>query len=104
MENLEEKFLICDTAIHTVKIWSLEKFNKCDPWIIKQTENYNHYLLCSPDIPWKTDPFRENPKDRERIFEIYLNELKNKPLTIISGTKLNRIKQAQNIINRYIIT
>lgn len=103
MEKLEKEILICDTAIHTIKIWSLDKFKKCDPWILDQTENYNHYLLCSPDIPWEVDPLRENPKDRHRIFKIYLNELQNKPFTIISGTKLSRIKQSQKIINRYLI-
>ena len=104
MESLEKKILICDTAIHTIKIWSLEKYNKCDPWIIKKRENYNHYLLCSPEIPWEADPLRENPKDRKRIFQIYLEELKNKPMTIISGTQSERIKQAQKLINTYIIS
>tara|TARA_B100001559_G_C16241328_1_gene502551 strand:- start:45 stop:575 length:531 start_codon:yes stop_codon:yes gene_type:complete len=101
---LEKKILICDTSIHTIKIWSLDKFNKCDPWIIKKKENYNHYLLCYPDVPWKEDPLRENPHDRKRIFDLYLTELKDKPLTIISGNKTERIKQAQNVINRHIIS
>jgi len=104
LEALEKKILICDTAIHTIKIWSLEKFNKCDPWITKKKENYTHYLLCSPDIPWEKDPLRENPKDRQKIFKLYLNELKNKPLTILSGTPLKRIKQAQKVINHYIVS
>jgi len=102
METLETQILICDTTIHTIKIWSLKKFNKCDPWIVERKENYTHYLVCSPDIPWEADPLRENPKDRQRIFQLYLNELKNKPLTIISGTQCKRIKQAQKIINQYI--
>ena len=28
--NLEKKIMLCDTGIHTIKIWSLDKFNKCD--------------------------------------------------------------------------
>ena len=59
-------------------------------------ENYNHYLLCYPDVPWKEDPLRENPHDRKRIFDLYLTELKDKPLTIISGNKTERIKQPTN--------
>tara|TARA_B100000579_G_C22794342_1_gene836248 strand:- start:780 stop:1283 length:504 start_codon:yes stop_codon:yes gene_type:complete len=102
LENLEKKILICDTAIHTIKIWSIEKFHKCHSWTAKKKEDYTHYLLCSPDIPWEDDPLRENPKDRKRIFKLYLKELKNKPLTVISGTPLERIKQAQKVINRYI--
>ena len=102
LETLEKKILICDTAIHTIKIWSLEKFHKCHCWTIKKKEDDTHYLLCSPNIPWEDDPLRESPKDRKRIFELYLKELKNKPLTVISGTPLERIKQAQKVINRYI--
>ena len=55
-------------------------------------------------MPWKEDPLRENPHDRKRIFDLYLIELKDKPLTIISGNKTERIKQAQNVINRHIIS
>ena len=102
-EQLGGRLIIYDTAIHTIKIWSLDKFNKCEPWILKQKEDYTHYLLCYPDIPWEDDPLRENPEDRKRIFRLYLNELNNRPVTIISGTQLDRINQAQKIINRYII-
>ena len=99
----EKKIMLCDTGIHTIKIWSLDKFNKCDPWFFKKKEYYDHYLLCYPDIPWEKDPLRENPYDRKRIFKLYLNELSNKPYTVISGSEINRIKQAQKIINKYII-
>lgn len=101
--NLEKKIILCDTGIHTIKIWSLDKFNKCDPWFLNKKEDYDHYLICYPDIPWEKDPLRENPHDRKRIFKLYLNELNNKPHTIISGSDINRIKLAQKIINKYII-
>jgi len=103
LETLSSKILICDTAIHTIKIWSLDKFNKCDPWITQVKEDYTHYLLCYPDIPWEVDSLRENPEDRKRIFKLYLRELKNKAVTILTGTKLQRVKHAQKIINHYVI-
>ena len=102
MEKMSEKILICDTSIHTIKIWSHDKFNKCDPKIYDIKENYKHYFICSPDIPWQYDPLRENPKDRNRIFNIYLEELKNKPFTIIKGPISKRIENAQKIINQYL--
>ena len=93
--------MLCDTGIHTIKIWSIDKFKNVTPgFIIK--EDYDHYLICYPDIPWEKDTLRENPYDRKRIFKLYLNELNNKSYTIISGSEINRIKQAQKIINKYI--
>ena len=99
MEKKSEKILICDTSIHTIKIWSNDKFNKCHPKIHDIKENYKHYFLCSPDIPWQYDPLRENPKDRDRIFNAYIKELKNKPLTIVKGSIKERLKQVQKIID-----
>ena len=102
MEKKSEKILICDTSIHTIKIWSHDKFNKCHPKIYDIKENYKHYFLCSPDIPWEYDTLRENPKDRNRIFNLYLKELKNKPFTIIEGSIRKRVENAQKIINQYL--
>jgi len=99
---LEKKILICDTSIHTIKIWSHDKFNKCHPKVYDLEENYRHYFLCSPDIPWEYDPLRENPKDRDRIFNAYIKELKNKSLTIVKGSIKERVKQVQKIIDLYL--
>jgi nicotinamide riboside kinase len=82
-------FFICDTDVLTIKIWSEEKYGHCDEWIIEQvqmpdsptlqTSNFKLqtlYLLCSPEgIAWEADPLRENPNDRERLFEVYEKEL-----------------------------
>jgi nicotinamide riboside kinase len=82
-------FFICDTDVLTIKIWSEEKYGRCDEWIIKQvqipdiptlqTSNFKLqtlYLLCSPEgIAWEADPLRENPNDRERLFEVYEKQL-----------------------------
>ena len=102
MEKKSEKILICDTSIHTIKIWSHDKFNKCHPKIYDLEENYKHYFLCSPEIPWEHDPLRENPKDRDRLFNIYIKELQNKPFTIVKGSIKERMKQVQKIIDIYL--
>jgi nicotinamide riboside kinase len=82
-------FFICDTDVLTIKIWSEEKYGHCDKWIIEQvqipdistlqTSNpqlQTLYLLCSPEgIAWEADSLRENPNDRERLFEVYEKEL-----------------------------
>ena len=67
-EISEEPLLLLDTDLITLKIWSEYKYGTCDNLITsqvkKQKKENRIYLLCKPDIPWKFDPQRENPKDR----------------------------------------
>ena len=79
LEQANESFLFCDTDLITIKVWSLFKYKVCDNWIIDQIEKQKSenrfYILCKPDIPWVYDSQRENPNDREDIFEIYKTKL-----------------------------
>lgn len=77
-----------DTDITVIKIWSEYKFGSCDPWILEQyhKRNYDFYLLTYPDLSWHPDPLRENPEDREELFNIYLEDL------ISRGVKYGIIK------------
>jgi len=63
------KLLIMDTYLINIKIWSLEKYSECDPWVLNKLKTFKPalVLLCQPDIPWEADPLRENPKDRDRL-------------------------------------
>ena len=92
------QFIFCDTDFLVCKIWSEEKFGKCDPWIDKMYSKniYDLYLLCKPDIPWVADPLRENPGDRNRLYDIYLNQLKEKDYhyKIASGSGKERLEMA----------
>ena len=76
--QFEQDKRILDTDLITIKIWSNYKYGNCDNWILqqiqKQTSKERFYLLCKPDIPWEADPKRENPNDREELFEIYKKE------------------------------
>ena len=75
----EKNKKILDTDLITIKIWSNYKYGQCDKWIldqIKKQKNRNRiYLICKPDLPWETDPLRENPKDRMKLFQIYKEEI-----------------------------
>ncbi|RLD61290.1 MAG: ATPase [Bacteroidetes bacterium] len=90
-----DKFLFCDTGLIVPKIWCDVKFGKCHPWIqdIIKTHHYDLYLLCKPDIPWQADPQRENPNDRDVLFEHYLDELKTRNLLyfIVEGKEGKRL-------------
>jgi NadR type nicotinamide-nucleotide adenylyltransferase len=93
------RIIFCDTELTVIKIWSDDKFGSIDPELEKLAGNniYDHYLLCRPDLPWETDPLRENPNDRDSLFRIYEDELKNHPLTIIQGN--NRLEKAVAVVS-----
>ena len=96
------KFLFSDTEMLVCKIWSEEKFGRCHPWILNQLgrQDYDLYLLCKPDLPWQPDPLRENPQDRDRLYEVYQQELilRNLPYKIVSGQGSNRTATAVQAI------
>jgi nicotinamide riboside kinase len=80
---------VSDTEMMVIKIWEEEKFGLTSPKIMTCFEEDHHdlYFLCRPDFEWEEDPLRENPNDRERLFEIYLNQLTfhAKPFVILDG-------------------
>ncbi|MBK9149453.1 MAG: ATP-binding protein [Flavobacteriales bacterium] len=96
--------LICDTDLLTIRIWSEEKYDRCDPWIREQSEQrqYDLWLLCTPDIPWEPDPLRENPHDRDRLFGVYqaMLEQLRKPYIILSGDRQLRLRTAIEAMDR----
>ena len=77
----EKDIQLLDTDLITLKIWSEYKYGSCDKRILNQIEKQRSenrfYLLCKPDIPWKADPQRENPNDREKLFESYKKEIES---------------------------
>ena len=96
--------LICDTDIITIRIWSEEKYGRCDPWINEQSERraYDLWLLCSPEgIAWEPDPLRENPHGRDRLFKAYAQLLHRleKPHVILAGDRELRLKDAIKAID-----
>ena len=100
------KLLICDTDLYVIKIWSIFKYGYCDPEILKSiaTRKYDLYLLTYIDIPWEEDPQREHPDQRHRLYEIYLNEMKNQPVPFIEikGPREQRRAMASEAIRNLI--
>lgn len=95
-------FLFCDTEFGVLKIWSEDKFRKCDPWIENRFKNhiYDLYLLMDINIPWTIDPQREDPNRRQYLFDWYKRELNSLGVNwqIITGIGENRLKDAVNYI------
>ena len=94
---------LLDTDLITIKIWSKYKYGNCDKWILEQIEKQKSenrfFLLCKPDIPWKADPQRETPNNREEFFEIYKKEIKSlgHDYFIVEGE--NRIENSIKIVD-----
>jgi nicotinamide riboside kinase len=73
-------YLVCDTDLLVIVIWSEVVFGGCPDEISAMLENTiatteRTYLLCDHHIPWQYDPLRENPFDRDILFARYLAKL-----------------------------
>lgn len=97
-----DQFLICDTNLLVIKVWSEFKYGQCDPWILRHMDlqSYAMHLLTDIDLPWQEDPLREHPHRREELMQIYLDELSHAgvPFAKITGTGLARFHQAWEAI------
>jgi len=97
--------LFLDTSLEVIKIWSEFRFGHCHPWILEQLAHRRHglYLLCRPDLPWHPDPQRENPGDREVLFEIYRQELKaiGAEFLELNGLGEDRFKNAVSMVAHF---
>ena len=104
LSHLPEK-IVCDTDLLVIMIWSEVKYGRCDSWIYESFENCikeqtttRYYYLCDCNIPWQADPLRENPHNRDEIFDLYLQKLKEYELdhSIVKGEPQQRLQQAAN--------
>ncbi len=91
MVNKTGGLVFLDTSLEVIKIWSDYKYGQCHPWILEQLNIKKHdlYLLCHPDIPWQSDPQRESPNDRNKIFKLYHQELTQQNTNFVEVSGLN---------------
>ena len=87
--------MICDTDITVIRIWWEERFGRFPASLehAMAARGPRCYLLARPDLPWQPDPLRENPTDRERLYERYLSLLQDGPFAfrVVSGQGPDRI-------------
>jgi nicotinamide riboside kinase len=95
---------LCDSDYIVLYIWIREVFGVSDTpvtaWM--REEQFDLTLLCAPDIPWEADPIRENPHDRDRLFELYKAELENlnRPYQVVNGLGELRVRGALTYLQR----
>ena len=64
------RILICDTDLHVIKVWSENKYGRCNKWILEEIaqRKYDLYLLTYIDVLWQDDPLREHPEEGQRHY------------------------------------
>ena len=101
------KFLICDTNLIVVKVWSEQKFGTCEKEILllMADRKYDLFLLTYIDIPWQDDPMREHPDKRQHFWDIYKKEVDQTgtPVVEISGEREARRKKAIEAIDQLLV-
>jgi NadR type nicotinamide-nucleotide adenylyltransferase len=104
LETLAKKaghqWLFCDTDLIVFKIWMEQRFGKSPAWIWEKTasSDYSLTLLLKPDLPWEPDPLRQNPHDRNYLYQLYENELLKSGIPWRSLGGVNRLKTALQLI------
>lgn len=94
------RFLICDTDLYVLKVWSEDKYGHCHSRILEEIarRKYDMYLLTNIDTPWTDDPLREHPLPRERsyFYNIYRDIVQQSglPWVDISGNEKERLDKA----------
>lgn len=95
-----DKDLILDTDLITYLVWGQEKGFELPEFIqnAAKTSAVSLYLLCKPDLPWEYDEQRENPDNRDELFDKYEEILKANKLKykVVKGIGEERINLAVN--------
>lgn len=100
------EFLILDTEETVLRIWSEEKYGRCDLRILQSlAENPpDLYLLTGIDLPWEPDPLREHPDpaDRLRLWKAYQDAViaSGKPWRALEGSPEQRLKAALEAVQK----
>jgi nicotinamide riboside kinase len=100
----ETEHCILDTDLLTLTTWWQEKYGPV-PALFNEawsSQLPRFYLLCRPDLPWETDPLRENPQDRERLFGLCEQQLRRRgcQYAICDGAGTSRAENALAIIRQ----
>lgn len=105
LQNHSGGALVLDTDLSVIHVWFAERFGHGNAWLDEQWQALSPrcYLLLKPDLPWTPDPLRENPSDRERLFERYVELLDKsaRPYGVVAGDGSDRLENALQIVDRW---
>ncbi len=105
-ENQQMPLVFFDTCLINLKVWFREVYQTVPIWLEDSIPQAGQgiYLICQPDLPWESDPLRENPHRREYLSEQYEEELKAAGFIYfrVFGIGEKRVQNAIEIVNRLI--
>lgn len=92
------KLAICDTDWTVLHIWETYRFDSDRFWRAGYgpAPSADLYLLCAPDFNWQPDPLRENPEEREALFDLYHDLLRgiHARFVVLRGAPEKRLNTA----------
>lgn len=95
-------FLISDTDMVVMYIWSMVVYGKVSPYIEAELkkQRFDLYVLCDTDVPWTYDPLRENEYDRDDLFRKYYKKLRELKyhFIVVNGTPEQRLQQVMDAV------
>jgi NadR type nicotinamide-nucleotide adenylyltransferase len=98
------RFLFCDSALITLKIWAELEFEMVPPMLTEllKEPRYDHYFITDNSVAWASDRLRQNRHSRDMLLEMNENEVKRTgiPYSFISGTGNARLENAVAFINK----
>lgn len=101
----EAPYIVCDTDLLVLLVWEAVRFGQADGTLRERyrqdlRHRPRHYFLCHWDIPWEPDPLRENPHDRDGLYQRYIQALTDhdQPWTEVTGTRDRRLETAINTL------
>lgn len=96
--NKGVKPVFCDTDVVVVMVWHEFKYGEQSAELeaLFKRQPQRKYLLTYPDLPWQVDPLRENQKDLNAIFALYVSTLNRLGVdySVIKGTGSSRLENA----------
>lgn len=94
---------ISDSDFSVMEIWSEYKYGMVSELIqeLVTKDLFDLHILCKPDIPWEEDSLRENPDNRDLLYNLYQTSLikHNKHFITVSGSHKDRLEKSLHNIN-----
>ena len=106
LEIKANEYLICDTDLYVLKVWSEAKYGYCHKDILQEIaqRKYDLYLLTYIDVLWTDDPLREHPAphEREYFYKQYVEIVQNSGVhwVDVRGNEQERLSTSIEAIKR----
>jgi NadR type nicotinamide-nucleotide adenylyltransferase len=107
--EIANKVLICDTELLETKVYSEHYYNGFCPELVKKYANentYDLYFLTYIDTIWEADGIRDQPKNRQQLFNRFEQALivSQKPYVLVKGSFEERLSnckiQIENLLKQ----